>query len=177
MRVARVQLTVGRLMVLILSLAICGAILRNAAVSWDIRETLGLAACVLVISLLPILWPSRRGRSIRLGFALGGWAYLVLSLGPGLDPPEATYLPTAPLLNAIYDCIYPDAFIRAESYRRACCVCALCVEPLYEHYRRHFLRIGHAGASILAAAIAALTIQAFSTCLNRLRCKIVTSAA
>jgi hypothetical protein len=162
---------------LILSLRIGGAVLRYTAAGWDMGETLGLAGCVLAISLLPILWPSRRGRSFSLGFALGGWAYLVLSLGPGLDPPEVTYLPTAPLLDAMYEWVYPDTFITDEAVRREYCSCPSCVEPLREHYRRHFLRVGHAGASILVAATVALATQAFSVCLDRLRCKNVASAA
>src|SRR4051812_38129697 len=121
MRPPRVRLTVRRLMALILSLAIGGAILRQAAVGWDAGEARVLAACALAISLTPVLWPAGRGRSFPLGFALGGWAYLVLSLGPGIEVPEASYLPTSPLLGFMFDRIYPDSYIRKEAYGRSYC--------------------------------------------------------
>src|SRR5262249_1149955 len=162
--------------VLIFSLAVGGAILRQAAVGWDAGEALSLAVCVLVISLPLALWPSSRGRLFPLGFVLGGWAYLVLSLGPGVDPPRAAYPPAAPLPDFVYDRLYPDAFIRKEAYSRASCVCALCVGPLRERYRRHFFRVGQAGTSILAAASMAAVAYTLSVCLGRLRLRNSTPA-
>lgn len=178
MQATRFRLTIQRLMLLIFALAIGGAILRVALIgSHHVSETAILAASVLVISLVPVIWPAGWGRAFPLGFALGGWTYLALSLGPQADPPEADYLPTATLLNIVHDRLYPAAFIREEARNQEDGTCSACVDQVRENCRRRFFRTGQAVTSVFVAAATAAIALASSACLDRLRLRNRTAAS
>jgi hypothetical protein len=81
----RIRFTIGRLLVLVVGLAVAFAALRGATEIWDsgvFTATLGL----LTASVLWAIHRSDRKRAFWLGFALFGWSYLIASLLPPVGP-------------------------------------------------------------------------------------------
>src|SRR5262245_13920167 len=81
----RIRFTIGRLLVLVVGLAVALAALREATEIWDsgvFTATLGL----LTASVLRAVHRSDRKRAFWLGFALFGWSYQIASLLPPIGP-------------------------------------------------------------------------------------------
>jgi hypothetical protein len=80
----RIRFTIGRLLVLVVGLAVAFAALREATETWDggvFTATLGL----LTASVLLAVHRTGRKRAFWLGFALFGWLYLTASLVPPVE--------------------------------------------------------------------------------------------
>src|SRR4051812_9031328 len=91
--------SIGGLMILMLVLAVSVAALRDASDAWA-GVFLGVTLFLLASSLLGILYRRGATRAGWQGFALFGWGYLVLAMGPtGLDPAK---LPTTRLLDLLH---------------------------------------------------------------------------
>src|SRR6185312_594298 len=91
--------SIARLMILTLVIAVAAAALRDASDAWA-GVILGVTLFLLASSLLGVLHRRGATRAGWQGFALFGWVYLVLAMGPlGFDP---TRLPTTQLLDLLH---------------------------------------------------------------------------
>src|SRR5262245_4308251 len=80
-----IRSTIGRLLVLVVGLAVAFAALREATEIWDS----GVFTATLGLLTASVLWAIRRSdqkRAFWLGFALFGWSYLIASLLPPVGP-------------------------------------------------------------------------------------------
>jgi hypothetical protein len=161
--------TIGWLMFLVLTAAVGLTSLRLANPAWEPDETRDLTVCALVIWALPLFLAMYTGRAFPVGFALGAWGYLLLSLGPGLDPPDDLPLPTTRWLEAAYHYVYPESYLREVTVQREFCSCQSCFEPTERRYRAHFFRIAQPVTSLLAGALGGFAAYGLALTLRVLR--------
>ena len=90
---ARPRFTIAGLLGMVVFLAVGLAALRAATDAWD-SGVFGVTLTLLLTSLLLAVHRTERRRAYWIGFALFGWAYLVMSL----VPPVEARLPTTKFL-------------------------------------------------------------------------------
>src|SRR3954454_6558962 len=89
----RPRFTIASLLGLVVFVAVSFAALREASDIWD-SGVLGVTLALLLTSVILAVHRNGQRRAYRLGFALFGWAYLLMSL----VPPVEARLPTTKAL-------------------------------------------------------------------------------
>jgi hypothetical protein len=106
----RPRFTIGNLLVFVLFLALGFAALRAATEAWD-SGVLGVTLALLLASVLLAIHRTGPARAHWLGFALFGWAYVLLGLIPSVE----ARLPTAKGL-AYLDSLVPGRAVSSWSF-------------------------------------------------------------
>jgi hypothetical protein len=152
----RIRFPMATLMGLVLTLAFGMTCLRSLPLRRDAVDLLSLSAGAYGLAALLALFVARgRGRAPLLGFAGGGTMYLMLSFGPGLDPPDVPY--SSEMIESLFPRIYPESYLATKAIERGVCCCGRCVDGVRERLRAGFLRDGHAICGLAAAVLAGAT--------------------
>jgi hypothetical protein len=107
---ARPRFTIAGLLGIVVFLAVGLAALRAATDAWD-GGVFGVTLALLLVSVLLAVHRTGRRRAYWLGFALFGWAYLVMSL----VPPVEARLPTTKAL-AYLDSKVPGRIVTSIAF-------------------------------------------------------------
>jgi hypothetical protein len=95
------RFSIARLMGVILVVALCTAALREASDHW---AGIALAALLVLLAtaILQAIYHRATRRAFWMGFALFGWGYLILVMGPWFSEYLGPKLPTSLLLEFIH---------------------------------------------------------------------------
>jgi hypothetical protein len=146
------RFTIAGLMGLVVVVAVGVAALRFASDLWAgilLMPTLGtLGAAVLAFH-------ERTGslRSWWRGFALFGWGYLVLAMGPWASEAIAPHLPTTAGLDALYARMHPDSEAQADLDVANTRLRGGIVLATSNSAPEPFLRVGHCLWALLVACV------------------------
>jgi hypothetical protein len=151
--------TIG-LMGVVAGMALLLAILRHAIEHWGRGELLTLTIGSLLLATIPmaIYGPSLR-RAFWDGFALFGWLYLIVTVGPcpWNSLPEAPPLPTTRLFETLYPRIYPNPnllFRNEDPWD---------VGTRLEQLRLRYLQACHAIMSLLFGSLGGVMLRSLAT--------------
>src|SRR6185312_16447729 len=93
------QITLRRLMILVVFLALVLGLLRHALRHWGTSEVVTLAVTILVVTNVLAWFQKARWQVFWAGFGIFAWSYLVISL----KLPTSDYLPTTWLLDNVHE--------------------------------------------------------------------------
>jgi hypothetical protein len=112
------RFTIAGLMGLVVVVAVGVAALRFASELWA-SILLMLTLGVLGAAVLAFHDRTRARRAWWRGFALFGWGYLVLAMGPWAAEAIAPHLPTTQGLDALYARMHPEGEAQPQMMRRS----------------------------------------------------------
>lgn len=101
------RFSIATLMVVVLVCAVAAAALKNASDAW-LGALLAITLLLLAISLVGTLHRRAARRAFWSGFAIFGWGYLTLAMGPWFAEQVGARLPTAQLLSYLHTKAHPD---------------------------------------------------------------------
>lgn len=154
------------LMLVIAGLAILLAILRHGIEHWGHGELLTLNMGILVLASIPMAKNRLQfRRAFWDGFAIFGWFYLFVALGPapwnGVH--EAPPLPMTRFFDVLYPRLYPEA---ASLFRRED---PWTLQDKLEAHRLRFHQSCHSIGSLLCGCLGGILFQILAACRKQRR--------
>jgi hypothetical protein len=160
MSLKRIANTTMGLMGVVVGIALLLAILRHGIEHWGRGELLTLTIGLLLLATIPmaIYGPSLR-RAFWDGFALFGWIYLIVTVGPcpWNSLPGAPPLPTTRFFETLYPRIYPNPsllFSNEDTWD---------VGTRLEQHRLRYLQACHAIMSLLFGFLGGVMLRSLAT--------------
>ncbi len=94
------RLTIAGMLLLCGCTAVAAAALRSPTILWTQIIVTGSLTCLLAAAVAALMW--RGDRSFAIGFAVVGWAYLLLSLGPWCEEHVGPWLLSTRIADEIH---------------------------------------------------------------------------
>ncbi len=145
MKTPRPTLAMGLLLVAVLAIGL--AAMRSPTLLWT-QVTITAAVTTLLIATVGALVGSPR--SFWVGFALVGWSYLMLSLGPWCSEHVAPWLLSTRIIDEVYArLVAPEKVLKGVGLRQTHEWDGPALDFLYDFEFLRFRRIGHALGTIV----------------------------
>jgi MFS family permease len=100
------RVTIAGMLILIAFMALGAAALKNPTVLWT-QFMLTAALTSLLFAMLAAI-VGRGDRSFAIGFAVVGWSYILLSLGPWFDQQVSPWLLSSRIADELYAQLFQD---------------------------------------------------------------------